>query len=155
MPVQLILNYLGLINSRFEAVHGGDINECWRIESKGAIYFLKINEAKLYPDMFKKEAKGLDALKENSSLNIPSIIKNGSLDNKQFLLLEWLQNNGKSTNWKTFGVQLALLHRKKQNYFGWEEDNYIGTLIQKNTEKKFMGGVLCRVQDYSTNYQTL
>lgn len=84
--------------------------------------------------MFEKEARGLDLLRKNCSLIVPQIIKAGALDDKQYLILEWLDKGSpKKDMWEKFGQGLATLHKKPQEYFGLNEDNYIGSLQQKNT----------------------
>src|SRR5665647_3875548 len=36
--------------------------------------------------------------------------------------------------WQNFGTGLAMLHQKQQSFFGWEEDNFIGSLAQHNQQ---------------------
>lgn len=118
-------------------VHGGDINQAWRIDaSNDATYFLKENNATDYPGMMKLEAEGLLALSEGSDLHIPGVIATGEEDGQQFLLLQWLEKTEAPKNfWQDFGSNLASMHRKPQPYFGWEKDNYIGSLVQQNSAK--------------------
>ena len=53
---------------------------------------------------------------------------------RQYLLLEWMQKGVISNGfWERFGKSLAGMHKKQQEHFGWEEDNYIGSLEQSNT----------------------
>jgi len=131
---QRILDDCGLLSASVVPVHGGDINQAYCVSGGGAKYFLKVNDAKLYPGMFEKEARGLAALHDKTGLVVPGILKVGNLDQQQYLVMEWMEPGKPATNfWENFGSLLAGLHRQKQEYFGWEEDNYIGSLPQVNT----------------------
>jgi protein-ribulosamine 3-kinase len=96
-------------------------------------YFLKTNSASAFPSMFEKEANGLTALIANSKLQIPNCIKHSVVDDQQYLLLEWIErgNPGKDF-WEDFGIALAEMHKKPQANFGFEEDNFIGSIHQSN-----------------------
>ena len=118
---------------RFEQVHGGDINKAYCLFTSTGNYFLKVNDKNEYPLLFEKEAKGLDKLREHCTLIIPGVIKHGSCDEHQYLQLEWLEKGiSKKDTWEKFGQGLALMHKQPQEYFGLNEDNYIGILNQTN-----------------------
>ena len=120
--------------TRYEAVSGGDINECWCLHSTTSAYFLKLNDADRFPAMFEMEADGLEALRMNSTIAVPRVMQQGIVNNKQWLLLDWINKgvpNKKSP--ENFGAALAAMHKKSQPYFGWPKDNYIGSLQQINT----------------------
>ena len=133
MPLQSILNDCGLTIIRYEPVHGGDINRCYSLYGHDSKYFLKVNDAGQYPGMFEKEANGLHALLESCTLTIPRVIKHGTINQEQYLLMEWIERGSPQPDfWKKFGEGLALLHQNLQSCFGWVEDNYIGSLPQRN-----------------------
>lgn len=116
-------------------VHGGDINTAWCLHTKKNKYFVKVNAGTAYPDMFKKEAAGLTALSSVSDIKVPEVIQYGEKDGRQYLVLEWLEREAPVKNfWDQFGKALAQLHLQQQPFFGWYEDNYIGSLEQKNTQ---------------------
>lgn len=116
-------------------VHGGDINTAWCLHTKEHKYFVKVNDAASYPGMFKKEADGLDAISKTGTVKVPQVIKLGVKDGRQYIVLEWLEREAPVRNfWDQFGKALASLHRQQQLHFGWHEDNYIGSLHQKNTQ---------------------
>ncbi|MBF0597108.1 fructosamine kinase family protein [Faecalibacter rhinopitheci] len=118
-------------------VKGGDINDSYRVESYKNKYFLKLNTAQNFPQLFEKEAKGLQTISETELFSTPKIIKHGITNNDfQYLLLEWL-DRGEPTldNWEKFGHQVAQLHQITNDNFGWEEDNYIAIIIQPNQYK--------------------
>ena len=135
MELRNIIDDCGLQVNGIESLHGGDINRAYCIHTSDAKYFLKVNDAVNYPGMFEKEARGLDALRNNApGIIIPRVIKYGHIYQQQWLLLEWLEKrNPTSGFWENFGSALAQLHKQPQTYFGWLEDNYIGSLVQQNT----------------------
>ncbi|MBI5370956.1 MAG: fructosamine kinase family protein [Sphingobacteriales bacterium] len=131
--LQPILDDCGLSVLRAERVHGGDINEAWCLYTAHDRYFLKVNNADLYPDMFLQEAAGLSCLKKAGRIYIPSVIKTGIAGSRQYLLLEWIEKGHPGKDfWENFGRNLARLHLQPQNYFGWITDNYAGRLKQCN-----------------------
>jgi protein-ribulosamine 3-kinase len=134
MSLQFILDDLNIDIIRYEPVHGGDINESYHLHCSDTDYFLKVNHADRYPSMFEREANGLTALAKGSSLIVPSVIKYGNTLQQQYLLLQWIEKGiSKKDFWESFGIALAAMHKEPQAYFGWTEDNYIGSLSQNNT----------------------
>lgn len=130
-----LLNMPELAVKGISTVHGGDINETYCLIGDEKKYFLKVNDANRYPGMFEKEAKGLQALENGSGLVIPKVVRFGEADRQQYLILEWLEKGRPEENfWEEFGSALAEMHKKSQEYFGFEEDNFIGSLPQKNTK---------------------
>lgn len=135
MLLQTVINDCGVAITRYERVHGGDINSSYCLYGAGAKYFLKVNDAKRYPDMFEQEATGLDQLRNSIILTIPSVIKCGVIYDQQYLLLEWLEPGHPGSDfWENFGAAIAKMHKQPQSCFGWTADNYIGSLTQPNTQ---------------------
>ena len=136
MSLSSILENCGLTIAKHEPVHGGDINRSFCLYTREAKYFLKVNDAARYQGMFEKEAKGLGALVKNTAaIRIPRVIKFGLTEQEQYLLLEWIETGKPRTDtMEKFGSAVAIMHQQKQSYFGWEEDNYIGSLPQHNTK---------------------
>ena len=129
-----ILDDCGLSIQRYDHLMGGDINTAYCITAQEGKYFLKFNSNR-YPSMFEKEARQLHLLRQNSSLVIPQVIKYGSRLDHQYLLLEWIEKGRLSEDmWESFGSALALMHKQPQQFFGLNEDNYIGSLNQINTK---------------------
>lgn len=125
----------------YQTVSGGDINQAFRLEANRGQYFLKSNQSPIALQMFETEANGLQALGQH--LRTPQIIKVGQFENTSFLILEWIESGHKSKSfWEEFGIALAQMHRIEQAHFGWQEDNFIGTLPQKNKQQ----------QDWTTFY---
>jgi len=118
---------------RYEQVHGGDINSAYCLFTSTGKYFLKVNDKNKYPLMFEREANGLDKLCQLCTLKIPQVIKHGSCNDHQYLILDWLEKGSfKKDIWEDFGRGLAMMHKQPQEYFGLNQDNYIGSLDQKN-----------------------
>ncbi|TMI96788.1 MAG: fructosamine kinase family protein [Bacteroidetes bacterium] len=118
---------------RYEPVHGGDINLAYCLFTSTGKYFLKINDKNKYTLMFTKEANGLRKLQELCTLKIPRVIREGSCYDQQYLLLEWLEKGSpKKDMWENFGSELAMMHKQPKEYFGFNENNYIGSLEQNN-----------------------
>ena len=118
---------------QYERMHGGDINSSYSLFTSIGKCFLKLNDKNRYPLMFTREANGLDKLRELCTLKIPQVIKQGSCNDQQYLLLEWMEKGApKKDMWENFGRGLAMMHKQPQEYFGLDEDNYIGSLNQNN-----------------------
>ena len=139
---QAIFQAIGYPNAQaedsvFKHVAGGSINAAYRFEVEGKPYFVKLNSAKRHPMMFELEANGLNGLQVDGAPRLPEVIANGYADDDAFLVLEWLESGNKQADfWETFGVQLAGLHKHTHKLFGWNEDNYIGSLFQSNSRMR-------------------
>lgn len=121
----------------FQNVGGGDINYAGKFKTSNGNYFIKWNHADLYPEMFEKEANGLNLLSSTKQIIIPEVLFYDSAENYNFLVLELIEKYTQEKNfWKNFGLSLARLHRNTSDYFGLEYDNYIGYLIQSNKRNK-------------------
>lgn len=131
---------LGLSVTGVRQVRGGDISHAWCFETAHQRFFLKVNDASRYPEMFQKEARGLQALRNASALAVPEVADVGEVESTQYLLLKWLEKgHSKDDFWEAFGTGLAFQHQQEQSFFGWVEDNYIGSLPQCNTQQKSWG----------------
>jgi protein-ribulosamine 3-kinase len=120
---------------RVQKVRGGDINQAFQVFSPKGNYFLKVNQKDAYPGMFDREAEGLQTLGSNTELRVPDVICTGETDMEQYLLLEWIdRKSAKADSMRIFGAALATMHKKPGKAFGWERDNYIGSLKQVNTQ---------------------
>lgn len=126
----------GIETTSIRLITGGDINDAFCATTPtGTRYFIKTNRADSFPQMFQKEELGLEALENSNTLFVPRVYDCGLSGSLQYLILEWLENGHPARNfWEDFGTQLALMHQVQQPYFGWEQDNYIGSLPQKNVK---------------------
>jgi len=113
-------------------VHGGDINQVYQLHTSEGTFLIKINPSSL-PELFEKEAKGLELLRKHSGFRIPSVITVDTSGNDDFLLMEYISSGKKTARyWQEFGEQLARMHKQTQEHFGLDHHNYIGSLNQSN-----------------------
>lgn len=121
----------------YQPISGGSINEAYRLKTNHGYFFVKINSADRFPQLFEKEIMGLLKLKENTSLKVPNPLIEGEDQDYSFLIMEYISEGNRSEKfWENFGHGLASLHQKSANSFGLEYDNYVGSLKQKNLQKK-------------------
>ena len=127
-------------------VHGGDINDAWKLYlSDGSRLFMKSNSIENF-DFFRKEINGLALLKRTACIGVPEIygIGRNHEENCSFLMMEFLESPYRCENyWRKFGMELAEVHNapfetaqilgNENAKFGFYEDNYIGAGRQKNS----------------------
>jgi len=117
----------------FGSVGGGCINETYRIDFGNQHFFCKINSAVKFPQLFQKESNGLKLIAQQNVIEVPDVIDCFETNGQQVLLLEWINEGERSGKfWKKFGEQLAALHGISNEYFGLNEDNYMGSVPQSN-----------------------
>ncbi len=135
--LKLTSHFEELLSEKIIAIQplsGGDINDVCLIHTNQQKIVAKVNSASEFPKMFEVEAKGLEKLKGSNTFTIPNIISFGESDDVAFLILEYIDSGKQAdTFWEVFGEQLAALHQQNDFYFGFENDNYIGSLPQYNT----------------------
>ena len=112
-----------------QSLSGGCISNAYKINTDtGKIYFLKYNSS-VNCDMFIKEAHGLLELNKAGVIKIPDVI----CYNKDYILLELIVAGNKQNNFsEDFGRKFALLHKFTSEFYGFYEDNYIGSNPQQN-----------------------
>jgi len=117
------------------SVGGGSINNTFRVTvNGGAKYFLKLNSSIEFPGLFQKEKHGLEFLARQNCIRVPRVMFDERAGTDQLLLLEWIEPGSRTGNfWNKFGEQLARLHTVANEYFGFAEDNYMGSLPQVNS----------------------
>lgn len=122
---------------RLNMLGGGSINQAFKMSLGVEQYFLKVNLAGKYPMMFGCEARGLQAFSALSQFKIPQIVAVGEFQDFAYLALEFIESGKpKPTFWALFGEHLADLHKNTHVLFGWQEDNYIGSLFQSNQQMR-------------------
>ena len=115
-------------------VGGGSINMAYAVETGTGRFFVKLNSSARYPQMFEKEALGLSALANAGELPVPEVIGFDENHEQAFLVLKFIEAGVPSSGfWEDFGRGLARLHGHTADKFGFEHDNYIGSLPQSNT----------------------
>lgn len=122
---------------KVDSVAGGSINHCFKIITSNKSYFIKLNSASDFPQMFEKEAKGLRILRGTKLIKTPLVYTCGNFADEAYLIMEFINSSIKPSNfWENFGRQLADLHTISNNHFGLDHDNYIGSLKQSNTKNE-------------------
>lgn len=109
---------------------GGCINQAVLIGDGVRSFFVKLNAASLF-SMFEAEAAGLEELLAADSIRVPGPVCAGSGDGTAWLVLEYIHMGGNSDPGLA-GEQLAHMHRKQADAFGWRMDNTIGSTPQPN-----------------------
>ncbi|WP_299184289.1 fructosamine kinase family protein [uncultured Aquimarina sp.] len=136
MSKKLIKHLEDLLSERIistKPLSGGDINEAFLLTTNNREMVVKINSVSKFPGMFKAEARGLKELMDASIFKIPEVLFFGKDADVSFLLLEYIKSGNKTPDfWSIFGERLASLHQQSKPYFGFESDNYIGSLQQYN-----------------------
>lgn len=117
-------------------VAGGDINEATRIElSDGRCAFVKTN-LNAPRCMFPAEARGLQWLREAQVIRLPEVYAvcgDGATGQAAYLVLEWVEPGRPSSDFdERLGQSLAHLHLTHAASFGFDSDNFIGSLPQSN-----------------------
>lgn len=117
-------------------IPGGDINEAYKLECQDRAYFVKLNRASLL-SMFEAESAGLHELTLSHSVKVPKPIVFGVSAQQAFIVLDYISLKSKNAQSdRLLGQQLAILHQQIQPYFGWQQDNTIGSTPQLNAIKK-------------------
>jgi protein-ribulosamine 3-kinase len=111
------------------AVSGGCISPAARVElADGRALFVKTAPSGAAPGLLESEAFSLERLRQSGAVRVPGIVAQGP----HFLALEWLPPApATERRWRELGAGLAALHRVR-GAWGWERDNFIGTLPQEN-----------------------
>ncbi len=114
-------------------VSGGCINSSFLVGSKDLQIFVKINLRK-HLTMFEAEAAGLSSIANAEAILSPEALCTGSSREVAFIAMQAinLQGTASATSYRTFGRQLAKMHRYHQPRFGASADNTIGLTPQHN-----------------------
>lgn len=122
------------------SVSGGCINDGYAVSGDTNTYFVKLNRATQI-EMFEAEALGLKQMLDTNTIRVPKPICVGTAGDSSYIIMEWLEFGGSGNNqaWEEMGRQLAAMHRvtplqaPKQQAFGWDTNNTIGSTPQINT----------------------
>ena len=111
------------------SISGGCINDAKIITTKsGKSYFVKTN-SNSEKDIFLKEANGLRELAKANVIRVPNVI----YADVDFIIIENIIPQTKAKLfWENFGRDFARLHKFTSKFFGFYEDNYIGSTPQLN-----------------------
>ena len=84
--------------------------------------------------MYLAETSGLEALSKINAIAVPKVLGYGKLTIGGFILMEYIEpKRAEKEDMELFGHQLGALHSNATTVpFGWEADNFIGSLQQSN-----------------------
>ena len=115
------------------AVGGGCINQGYRIQGNGAVFFVKLNEPGRLP-MFEAEAAGLEEIARTKTVRVPHPVCSGVNAEASWIVLEWIEfGRAGNRGMHELGRVIARLHRVTGTRHGWYRDNTIGATPQVNT----------------------
>lgn len=112
------------------SVGGGCISPVARVTTaSGDRFFLKWSTPDHPDGLLAAEARGLRRLAVTGTVRVPTVVASEA----DWLLLEWLEpGSGGAEGWERLGRDLAALHRHRDDHFGADADNFIGSLPQAN-----------------------
>jgi fructosamine-3-kinase len=117
------------------SVPGGDINQCYRLETDKGPFFIKVNASIFGLDFFEKEARGLILLANTGAIRVPRPLFDGKFHQQVYLVMEDLDKGTPVADfWERFGTSIAAVHTHHAPQFGLEYPNYIGKLHQFNQQ---------------------
>ncbi len=114
------------------AISGGSINQAFLLEGCGQRYFIKLNNRDALA-MFTAELAGLQAIVDSATIATPRPLCCGTAGENAFLVMSYIDRAaGDSGSHAQLGEQLAAMHSQRCDYFGWQQDNTIGSTPQPN-----------------------
>ena len=120
-----------------QVLHGGDINQAYKITDHDRTYFVKINQSDRRT-MFEAELDGLNQIANTHTIRVPQPIctgiYTGTAEDYSYLVLEYLPIVALTEKTRyELGIKLAVLHLVSgSTAFGLGRDNTIGTTAQPN-----------------------
>jgi fructosamine-3-kinase len=130
----VVATRLGRSEPTLTRVAGGDINEAYEARWPGGDrLFIKTRKG-LAGDAYRSEAEGLRWLAETRALRVPKVVAESAPgDPIAFLALEHMARSAPALDHDDrLGDGLAALHAAGAPTFGYESDNWIGSLPQSN-----------------------
>jgi protein-ribulosamine 3-kinase len=131
LPAAVAAEIEGLLQENIRqvsSVAGGCIHSALRVDTDRASYFAKHGDLSAGV-MFEAEAFALGEIGKTQTVRVPAVIGRAP----RWLLLEWLEpGSPRRDGWRSFGAELALMHRARSDRFGWSQPNFIGSLPQQN-----------------------
>ena len=124
---------LGIELIEAKPVSGGDISSAYCFRSKEITYFIKYNSGHSALAMFQAEQKGLREIASCEKISVPEVILTGEHNGYSFLVMEMVESKrASSKDFRKLASQLAQMHLVSNQNFGFDDDNYIAYLPQKN-----------------------
>jgi len=116
------------------SISGGDISKAYLLETDSERFFCKVNHKETASAMFQVEKKGLEAIAKTKTISVPQVLLCDPLEKGGYLLMDYIEPKRATANdMELLGHRLAALHGlSESNMFGWEDDNFIGSVPQRN-----------------------
>ncbi|QEC80028.1 fructosamine kinase family protein [Mucilaginibacter ginsenosidivorax] len=136
--ILVIEKQIGTKISNILPLSGGSINHVYHLQATRDNFVLKINDRFNFPGMFNLEVQGLETIRNTQTIAVPKVLLQSETNTESYLLIEWI-SPGHSTQKAsdTLGEQLAQMHRHTSHSFGFDTDNYMGSLRQSNKPHKY------------------
>lgn len=114
-------------------ISGGNICEAFEAVLDGSVRVFVKHKEGVPIDFFQAEARGLRFLSEPNVIRVPKVIH----ASHTFLVLEYVASARPSKTYaERLGQTLAALHHHTNETFGLGDNNFIGSLPQRNTPHK-------------------
>ncbi|WAA13344.1 fructosamine kinase family protein [Fervidibacillus halotolerans] len=117
--------------SHWRRVYGGDINDTFYVRSAQGEYFVKYRKS-IPPQFFSLEKLGLETIRATNTIAVPSCYGVKETETYGFLVMEWISGEKTKDTPQLLGEKVAQMHQTLGPAFGFEKDNYIGMIKQKN-----------------------
>ena len=114
-----------------QSMAGGSINNAFLLTGDDETqYFVKTNLSGQQA-MFEAEASGLQEMASSNTIKVPKPVCFGENQSQSYIVLEYLDMSGPADQ-VILAEQLAAMHQKTVDQFGWEMNNTIGATFQSN-----------------------
>ncbi len=131
--------------SSCSALLGGDISKVYKLYAANHEFLLKIHCGVQAYAMLSAEKLGLETIAKTKTIKAPKIHHIGEYKNCTFLIIEYISSkNPSEKDFEKLGQRLAALHLVNTMDFGFDSNNFIGSLPQSNHKN----------QDWTTFYVT-
>jgi len=122
---------LGSTVSHASSVGGGDIGESWQIVLEGGERCFVKHYLDGPPRLAWCEAQGLEWLRDAAGVAVAHV--RAVSEDHPILVLDWIESATRKASFdEELGRGLAKLHARGADRFGFDENNFIGSLDQRN-----------------------
>lgn len=112
-----------------DALAGGYASKTYRVRTSLGRSVVVKTQVDLPPDLYGLEADGLEALRSPRAFAVPEVLR----VTPTFIVLTDLgASEPAPTYWEDAGRALAVQHQQTADKFGYQQDNYLGVLPQRN-----------------------
>ena len=112
---------------------GGSISSAYLIKTNRKEYFVKVNSASNAMKMFHEEQMGLNAIESTNTIAVPRVHFTDTYNENSLIVMDYVESKRPTpTDYRRLGLELAKLHKTTFNEFGFDSDNFIGSLPQNN-----------------------